>query len=82
MTGRLLLTGDLDAHFDRPVDTITVRVLHILQLFGLSQAVNVPKAIVKPLLKKASLDLNILKNFRPVLNLPLVSKLLEKLVLS
>ena len=40
------------------------------------------KAIVKPLLKKASLDPNILKNFRPVSNLPFVSKLLEKIVLS
>ena len=40
------------------------------------------KAIVKPLLKKPSLDPNILKNFRPVSNLSFVSKLLEKIVLS
>ena len=39
------------------------------------------QAIVKPLLKKLSLDPNILKtktNVRPVSNLPFVSKLLEK----
>ena len=40
------------------------------------------KAIVKPLLKKAFLDLTILTNFRPVSKLPFVSKLLEKIVLS
>ena len=40
------------------------------------------KAIVKPLLKKPSLDPNVLKNFRPVSNLTFVSKLLEKIVLS
>ena len=36
------------------------------------------QAIVKPHLKKSSLDSNIPKNFRPVSNLPFVSKLLEK----
>ena len=40
------------------------------------------QALVKPLLKKPSLDPNILKNFRPVSNLPFVSKLLKKIVLS
>jgi hypothetical protein len=40
------------------------------------------KAIVKPLIKKASLDPNVHKNFRPVSNLCFVSKLLEKLVLN
>ena len=39
-------------------------------------------AVVKPLLKKPSLDPNILKNYRPVSNLPFLSKILEKLVLS
>ena len=36
------------------------------------------QATVKPLLKKPSLDPNILKNFRPVSNLPFVSKLSGK----
>ena len=40
------------------------------------------KAIVKPLLKKSSLDPNILKNYRPVSNLSFISKLVEKVVLS
>ena len=39
-------------------------------------------ALVKPLLKKASLDPEVLKNYRPVSNLPFLSKVLEKVVLS
>lgn len=39
-------------------------------------------AAITPLLKKAGLDQNILKNFRPVSNLPFVSKVLEKVVLT
>ena len=37
-------------------------------------------AFVKPLLKKSSLDSNILKHYRPVSNLNFISKLLEKVV--
>ena len=40
------------------------------------------KAIVKPLLKKPDLDQNDFKNYRPVSNLPFVSKILEKVVLK
>ena len=39
-------------------------------------------ALVKPLLKKISLDQNDLKNYRPVSNLPFMSKVLEKIVLA
>ena len=39
-------------------------------------------ALVKPLLKKISLDPEVLKNFRPVSNLTFVSKLIEKVVAS
>ena len=39
-------------------------------------------AVVTPLLKKASLDTEILKNFRPISNLPFASKILEKVVAS
>ena len=39
------------------------------------------KAVVKPLLKKPSLDQNELKNYRPVSNLPYWSKILEKVIL-
>ena len=38
-------------------------------------------AIVKPLLKKPSLDKNLLKNYCPISNLPFLSKILEKVVL-
>ena len=40
------------------------------------------QAVVTPLLKKPGLDPNDLKNFRPVSNLPLISKILEKVVLT
>ena len=37
-------------------------------------------AVVRPLLKKSNLDCNDFNNFRPVSNLPFLSKVLEKLV--
>jgi retron-type reverse transcriptase len=40
------------------------------------------KARVRPLLKKAGLDQNVLKNYRPVSNLTFISKILEKVVSS
>lgn len=36
--------------------------------------------VVIPLLKKPSLDVNVLSNFRPVTNLPFISKLIERIV--
>jgi hypothetical protein len=38
------------------------------------------KAVVRPLLNKANLDKEVLKNYRPVSNLPYISKILEKVV--
>ena len=38
------------------------------------------KALVKPLLKKITLDADCLKNFRPISNLPFLSKLIEKVI--
>ena len=38
-------------------------------------------AVVRPLLKKPNLDPSVLSNFRPVSNLPFLSKVLEKVVL-
>ncbi len=40
------------------------------------------RALVRPLLKKKGLDKEVLSNYRPVSNLPFVSKLLEKVVSS
>ena len=37
-------------------------------------------ALVKPLLKKTNLDHNVLQNYRPVSNLPFLSKIIEKTV--
>ena len=39
-------------------------------------------AVIKPLLKQNGLDSNVLKNYRPVSNLPFVSKVIEKVVLD
>ena len=40
------------------------------------------QAVVIPLLKKQGLDVNVLKNYRPVSNLPFMSKVLERVVLK
>ena len=40
------------------------------------------KAVIKPTLKKDDADIDCLKNYRPVSNLPVISKLLEKVVLN
>ena len=40
------------------------------------------KALVTPLLKNATLNQDVLKNYRPVSNLPFISKGLERVVLS
>ena len=39
-------------------------------------------AIVKPILKKSNLDSQTLSNYRPISNLPFISKILEKLVFN
>ena len=41
-----------------------------------------PGQIVRPLIKKSTLDKNILKNYRPVSNLSFISKITEKIVAS
>ena len=37
-------------------------------------------AVIKPLLKKPTLDPGVLANYRPISNLPFLSKILEKVV--
>ena len=58
---------------------------HLTRIVNLSlQNCEIPtslkRAIVRPLLKKASLDPEILKNYRPISNLSFISKLTERLV--
>ena len=65
-------------HIDKFIEPIT----HCLNL-SLSTGIfpDIFKtAHVRPLLKKSSLDQNILKNYRPVSNLPFLSKVLERVV--
>ena len=40
----------------------------------------VKSAKVKPLIKNVTLDCEVLKNFRPISNLPFLSKLIEKVI--
>ena len=37
-------------------------------------------AVIKPLIKKPNLDVNVLSNYRPISNLPFFSKVLEKAI--
>ena len=37
-------------------------------------------AIIKPILKKISLDPYVLKNYRPISQLPIISKIMERIV--
>ena len=68
-------------------DNLDVLLPTITNLINLSLSTgSVPcdlkTAIVRPLLKKPSLDKEQLKNYRPVSNLPFLSKVLEKVVLA
>ena len=56
--------------------------VHIINL-GLSSGIfpiRFKSAVVKPLIKKLTLDCKVLKNFRPISNLPFLSKLIEKVI--
>ena len=77
-----------------PLDPIPTKILKeciepllpvLLKIINTSLATStVPdlfkQASITPLLKKPSLDRNVLKNYRPVSNLPFLSKILEKVV--
>lgn len=59
----------------------------ILDVINLSLSTGyVPQAfkadVIKPLLKKAGLHLRALDNYRPISNLPLITKILEKCILN
>ncbi len=62
-----------------------IPILTTIINFSLSDSLmpsELKQALLGPLLKKASLDHEILKNFRPVSNLAFISKLIEKVVAS
>ena len=69
-----LLKGTLDATLPHLVDFIN------LCLAQGTVPQNLKQALFRPLMKKPSLNLNELKNYRPVSNLSYVSKLLERVV--
>ena len=63
-------------------DSVSSHVLHIINT-SLQTGVfpdAFKTAVVKPLLKKPNLDNNVLSNYRPISNLPFISKILEKIV--
>ena len=69
------------------IQSIDVLIPHTTNIFNQSlQSGEFPsdfkKSLVIPLIKKQSLDCNVLKNYRPVSNLSFVSKVLEKIVFN
>ena len=66
------------------IDEVVPAITHVVNEYFLSGTFPsmFKTAIVKPLLKKPSLDQDRLKNYRPVSNLSFLSKVAEKLVLS
>ena len=71
-----LPTWLLKAHLDMLAPPITTIVNSSLQTSVFPS--DMKKALVTPLLKKPSLDKEVLKNYRPVSNLSFVSKIIEK----
>ena len=80
-------TSDIDpiptTFFKRVFDSVSGPVLEIINT-SLRTGVfpdAFKTAVVKPLLKKPKLDNSLLANYRPISNLPFISKVLEKIVL-
>ena len=67
-------------HLDSTVGTITSIINESLSSGSVPDSFK--HAVVRPLLKKQNMPPNELKNYRPVSNLPFLSKILEKVVLS
>ena len=67
-------------HLDSTVGTITSIIIESLSSGSVPDSFK--HAVVRPLLKKQNMPPNELKNYRPVSNLPFLSKILEKVVLS
>src|SRR4029434_8462840 len=70
------------AFFKRVFDSVSS---HVLKIINTSLQTGIfpdafKTAVVKPLLKKPNLDGNALTNYRPMSNLPFISKILENIV--
>ena len=68
------------------IDCLDILLPAITQIFNESLTTGTfpsdfKNSLVIPLLKKSSLDCNVLKNYRPVTNLTFISKVLENLFL-
>lgn len=68
------------------VDSIDIIVPYFTTIINSSLSTGcldgVKEALVLPLLKSANLDYNVWNNYRPISNLPFISKLTERIVLS
>ena len=64
--------------FRRLLSPFVALLINVSFITGFFFPAKYKHAVVSPLLKKSDADKNELKNYRPVLNLPLLSKLLEK----
>ena len=68
--------------FSQGIDVLTPMITDIINA-SITQAhvpLSMNSAIVRPLLKKSSLDVDILSSYRPVSNLTQMSKCLEKVI--
>ena len=65
--------------------SLSILLPHIKELVNLSLSIGnidgLKESIINPILKKMTLDKNIKNNFRPIVNLQFLSKLIEKVVL-
>ena len=61
---------------------ITPFILNIITIFLYSGIVpsSLKHTIIKPILKKPGLDIEYLSNYRPISQLPLISKILERII--
>ena len=69
------------------MDCLDALVPTITQIMNISLTTGVvpqsfKHALVKPLLKKSNLDPECLKNYRPISNLPFLSKVIERVVVA
>lgn len=65
-----------------PTVTPTITSIINKSLMQSHMPISLKQAVVTPLLKKASLDKENLKNFRPVSNLPFIGKCIEKMAIK